>query len=194
MHIFWWNKPFDVESRRIITAIPPNLKDTANLNPLSMEDLTASNDELYRERTQDLSWENFWLLFVEALEIADAREPFAYYLPTISLYITSSTFLAIHLSAWNWEFPSAVVRSLWRWLNVGTLVASFMPIMAFIPALWDTDGDDLFPLIALMMGMSGVVYVLSRLVVLGLTFYCLSSMPESAYDSLDWLAWVPHFS
>ncbi|KAF4444189.1 hypothetical protein FACUT_770 [Fusarium acutatum] len=123
MHIFWWNKPFDVESRRIVIAIPPNQRSIAGLNTLSMDDLTASNDRLFRERIQDLSSDTFMVLIFEALEItvpAD-RRPFAHYLPSISLYIASTTFLAIHLSAWNWEFPSAVVKSLWRWLNVGTL-------------------------------------------------------------------------
>ncbi|CVK85217.1 uncharacterized protein FPRN_06906 [Fusarium proliferatum] len=200
MHIFWWNKPFDVESRRIITAIPPNLEDQAGLNTLSMDDLTASNDELFRERTHDVSLENLLVLMIEALEITmpDEREPFAHYLPTISLYIASSTFLAIHLCAWNWEFPSAVARSLWRWLNVGTLVASFIPIIATIPVLWETRSQTiekfLEAIVYLTILTGGASYIILRLVVLGLTFYCLSSMPDSAYDTLDWLAWVPHFS
>ncbi|KAI1063883.1 hypothetical protein LB506_005845 [Fusarium annulatum] len=200
MHTFWWNKPFDVESRRIIRAIPPNVKDTASRNTPSMGDLTASNDELFRERTRDLSEESLIFLVLEALEITipDEREPFAHYLPTISLYIASSTFLAIHLCAWNWEFPSAVARSLWRWLNVGTLVASFIPIIATIPVLWETRSQTiekfLKAILYLAISTGGASYILSRLVVLGLTFYCLSSMPESAYDTLDWLAWVPHFS
>ncbi|SCN92229.1 unnamed protein product [Fusarium fujikuroi] len=200
MHIFWWNKPFDVESRRIITVIPPNLEDQAGLNTLSMDDLTASNDELFRERIHEASLESLLYLIIEALEIAlpHEREPFAHYLPNISLYIASSTFLAIHLCAWNWEFPSAVARSLWRWLNVGTLVASFIPITATIPVLWETRSQTiekfLEAIVYLTILTGGASYIISRLVVLGLTFYCLSSMPESAYDTLDWLAWVPHFS
>lgn len=201
MHIFWWNKPFDIESRRIIIAIPPNPEDTTGQKTLFMDDLTASDDELFQKRIQDLSEDGFIDLVLETLQFADPNrelQPFAYYVPSISLYIASTTFLAIHLSAWNWEFPSVVVRSLWRWLNVGTLVVSFIPMLTATNAFWDTGSQfmndflDMASIVAVFI--SGPTYILSRLVVLGLTFYCLSSMPERAYDSLDWLAWVPHFS
>ncbi|KAF5530783.1 hypothetical protein FMEXI_13310 [Fusarium mexicanum] len=201
MHVFWWNKPFDVESRRVITAISPNVKSTAGPNTLSMDDLTVSDKKLYRERIEDLSRDKLFDLVFESLAMADPDEedqPFAYYLPSISLYIASTTFLAIHLSAWNWEFPSELVRSLWRWLNVGTLVASFIPIISITKAFWDirsqTINDFLDIVVFLTIAASGATYIVLRLVVLGLTFYCLSSMPERAYDTVDWLAWVPHFS
>lgn len=201
MHIFWWNKPFDIESRRIIIAVPPNSEDTTGQKTLFMDDLTASDDGLFQKRIQDLSEDGFIDLVLETLQFADPNrelQPFAYYIPSISLYIASTTFLAIHLSAWNWEFPSVVVRSLWRWLNVGTLVVSFIPMLTATNAFWDTGSQfmndflDMASIVAVFI--SGPTYILSRLVVLGLTFYCLSSMPERAYDSLDWLAWVPHFS
>lgn len=201
MHIFWWNKPFAVESRRIITAIPANLKSTAGLNALSMDDLATPNYVLFRERIQDLSGDSLIDLVFQPLSIFDHEpedRPFAYYLPAVSLYIASTTFLAIHLSAWNWEFPSNTVRSLWRWLNLGTLVTSFTPLLFSIYVALEPQQVTLERLhtitIILIYGIVVFTYVLSRLVVLGLTFYCLSSMPKRAYNTLDWLAWVPHFS
>jgi hypothetical protein len=195
MHIFWWNKPFDVESRRIIAAIPRNMRDTAGLNILSMDDLATSNDELFRERFQDLSFDSFFDLVNKPVEI-DERDHFTNYLPSISLYVASTAFLAIHLAAWNWIFPSILARSLWRWLNLGTLVSSFIPMMVSL-LYWNNEyfnegflGDALPTLVSVNM----MLYVILRLVVLFLTFYCLSLMPESAYTTLDWLAWIPHFS
>jgi hypothetical protein len=41
---------------------------------------------------------------------------------------------------------------------------------------------------------SGILYALLGLGVLGLTFYCLSSMPQRAYTTMNWLAWIPHVS
>ncbi|KAF5687117.1 hypothetical protein FCIRC_2505 [Fusarium circinatum] len=195
MHIFWWNKPFDVESRRVIIAMPPNLENTAVLNTLSMDDLTASNEKLFRKRIQDLSPDIVSDLVFEIVIMHEDRK-FSRFMPSISLYIASTTFLAIHLAAWNWEFPSTVVSSLWRWLNLGTLVVSFMPLLAAIASYWTSGeytrfSDYLFMSLA---AASAVFYIISRLVVLGLTFYCLLLMPESAYTTLDWLAWVPHFS
>ncbi|CZR37733.1 uncharacterized protein FPRO_07076 [Fusarium proliferatum ET1] len=139
MHTFWWAKPFDVESRRIIMAIPPNLKDTASLNTLSMDDLVSLDSVLLRERIKDLSKGSLFNLVFDTLQFANPNaEPqhFTNYLPSISLYIASTTFLAIHLAAWNWLFPSNVVRSLWRWLNVATLsVSYFHQRVMFNPAI-----------------------------------------------------------
>lgn len=204
MHNFWWNKPFDVESRRIITAIPSDVKDTASLNILSMDDLTGSNDELLGQRIRDLSGDNFLRLLIAALAMVvpdEESHPLTYYLPSISLYVASTTFLAIHLSAWNWELPSVLIRSLWRWFNLSTLVASFIPMVvasfpATFPILLEANKlkDWYITTSAAITVISVVVYASSRLVVLSLTFYCLSSMPDRAYDTVDWLAWVPHFS
>ncbi|KAF5571655.1 hypothetical protein FPHYL_240, partial [Fusarium phyllophilum] len=146
MHIFWWNKPFDVESRRVVTEIAPGRKVTASLDYLSMDDLVVSDSEIARERISDLSWSNFLVLIFEPIgvpvgDILSIRRPFPDYLPSISLYIASTTFLAIHLAAWNWEFPSPVVKSLWRWLNLGTLVASFIPLIGSAKSHWVIQAD-----------------------------------------------------
>ncbi|KAG4255649.1 hypothetical protein FPRO03_04598 [Fusarium proliferatum] len=201
MHIFWWNKPFDVESRRIITPMSSNLKDTAGLNTVSIDDIAASNDQLFRKRIQDLSGDSLGEILFEPLQMVNPNQKdpyFADYLPSISLYIASTTFLAIHLSAWSWEFPSVVVRSLWRWLNVGTLLVSFTPMITMTWNFWDIQSESIndFVLNAWVATIliCAVTYGLLRLMVLGLTFYCLSLMPANAYNTLDWLAWVPHFS
>ncbi|KAF4948188.1 hypothetical protein FGADI_9816 [Fusarium gaditjirri] len=208
MHIFWWNKPFDVESRRAIAAMGPNQECPANLNTPLMDDLTVSDDLLFRERVQDLSIEGSVQLILKPYGLIDPEfktQPYA--LPSLSLYIASTAFFAIHLAAWNWEFPSTVVRSLWRWLNLGTLVISFTPLVAsavlkalgimidICPGTYPDFVNNLFQNILVGLFMICIMtYILSRFVVLGLTFYCLSSMPENAYNTLDWLAWVPHFS
>ncbi|KAF4497076.1 hypothetical protein FAGAP_6771 [Fusarium agapanthi] len=169
MHILWWNKPFDVETRRIIIAIPPDLENTAGLNTLSIDEFTASNDKLFRERNEDSSDDKLSDLLFESLLIADPDEkdqPLTHYLPSISLYIASTTFLAIHLSASNWQFQSDVVMYLWRWLNVETLVASFMPIIALTCAFWVSEShafpDLLENALLWIVRISVVAYFLSR--------------------------------
>ncbi|KAH7151570.1 hypothetical protein DER46DRAFT_650608 [Fusarium sp. MPI-SDFR-AT-0072] len=138
MHVFWWNKPFDVESRRIVTAIGPDIKVPANLSTLSMDDFTVSDNALLRERVKDLSDDSLAGILdpLTAIHFNTASASFKEYLPSISLYIASTTSLAIHLAAWNWDFPSSVVRTVWRWLNLSTLVTSFTPlILTFLFAL-----------------------------------------------------------
>ncbi|KAI8412172.1 hypothetical protein FOFC_08800 [Fusarium oxysporum] len=137
---------------------------------------------------------------VEMTDITDpaiTSRPYIDYLPSASLYIASTTFLAIHLAAWNWEFPSTVVRSLWRWINLSTLVTSFTPLILFFQLLGprrDTLNKLYEGTLFAILLIAGATYIISRFAVLGLTFYCLSSMPENAYATLDWLVWVPHFS
>ncbi|KAM5520567.1 hypothetical protein FOXYSP1_14457 [Fusarium oxysporum f. sp. phaseoli] len=198
MHIFWWNKPFDVESRRVVRLNP---KVPPNLSTFSMDDLTVSKNFLFRERVKDLSWQRFEDLIVEMADITDpaiTSRPYIDYLPSTSLYIASTTFLAIHLAAWNWEFPSTVVRSLWRWINLSILVTSFTPLILFFQQDLGPRRDTLNKLyegtLFAILLIAGATYIISRFAVLGLTFYCLSSMPENAYATLDWLVWVPHFS
>ncbi|KAF5618415.1 hypothetical protein F25303_13030 [Fusarium sp. NRRL 25303] len=131
MHIFWWNKPFDVESRRIVTAVGPDIKLPAKFSTLSMDDLTVSNKELLRVRVRDASSEIIDDMADPLIAILfdTASATSGEYFPALLLYITSTAFIAIHLSAWNWEFPSTVVRSLWRWFNVGTLATSLTPLL-----------------------------------------------------------------
>ncbi|KAF4451535.1 hypothetical protein F53441_5492 [Fusarium austroafricanum] len=194
MHIFWWNKPFDVETRRVIV-----LKGTssASMNPPAMDDLVKHDRELLRARVKDLSTETFDGLISEMADLTSLSTSFKKKIPSATLYITTTVFLAIHLLAWNWEFPSVLIRSLWRWFNIGALVASLLPV-ALIAAFDNSgvldhstflEGTCLF-----IYSLSLLAYIIARLVVLGLTFYSLTSMPERAYHTVDWLAWVPHFS
>ncbi|KAG7409237.1 hypothetical protein Forpe1208_v011702 [Fusarium oxysporum f. sp. rapae] len=107
MHVFWWNKPFNVESRRIVTAIGPDIKVPANLSTLSMDDFTVSDNALLRERVKDLSDDSLAGILdpLTAIHFNTASASFKEYLPSISLYIAPTAFLAIHLAAWNWDFP-----------------------------------------------------------------------------------------
>jgi hypothetical protein len=204
MHIFWWNKPFDVETRRVFARTASQGTGMPSPNIPSMEDLVMSDEKLLQKRVKDLPLDTFLALIYDMVDFEDydkdltsASQPLRLNLASIALYLTSTGFLAIHLAAWNWEFPSLVIRSLWRWSNLGALLTSLLPLVfnllqkyfRFLPE------NAFFSYTIILMGLlSLLAYIVSRLVVLILTFYCLSSMPESAYDTLDWLAWVPHFS
>jgi len=39
-----------------------------------------------------------------------------------------------------------------------------------------------------------IVYIVSRLTLIGLTFYCFKSMPISVYEKVDWTGYLLHFS
>ncbi|KAF5228894.1 hypothetical protein FAUST_10763 [Fusarium austroamericanum] len=126
------------------------------------------------------------------------------FLPSIVLYFTAVLFSAIHLAAWNWEFPSNLVRELWRWFALAALLTSLSPvaisgfIMLLDLSLWKITPEWLDDIIAAVMAVLAFAvlffYTAARLVILGLTLYSLSSMPERAYGKVSWMAWIPHFS
>ncbi|KAF5575510.1 hypothetical protein FPCIR_13132 [Fusarium pseudocircinatum] len=124
------------------------------------------------------------------------------FLPSIVMYFTAVVFSAIHLAAWNWEFPSHLVRELWRWFALAALLTSltaavltgiaklFEPLMK--PPKWL---EIIIEVVIVWPGLAMFLfYTLARLVILGLTLYSLSSMPERAYGKVSWMAWIPYFS
>ncbi len=53
--------------------------------------------------------------------------------PPIALYLTGAIFSAIHLVAWNWEFPSPLIQTLWRCFGTLALAMTLFPLSV---ALW----------------------------------------------------------
>ncbi|KIL93737.1 hypothetical protein FAVG1_02298 [Fusarium avenaceum] len=194
MHIFWWSKPFDVQSRRVLSLLPQSGTPSSIQPLLSMEDLTKSDPILFQQKIPETHAEEVGGHFV--FEMMVPGETFAEKLTSSALYFTLIGFSVIHLLAWNWKFPAPLIQQLWRWFNLGTAAASILPMATF--AVWSvTDPNERIitaDAYAIFIIVVGIVYALLRLGVLGLTFYCLSSMPERAYTTVNWLAWIPHFS
>jgi hypothetical protein len=193
MHMFWWSKPFDIESRRVLPRLPLFGTPSHLQLFLSMDDLTESNRELFKQRMSELEDESP-IDFV--YDIMQPGATLAQKLTSSTLYLTVIGFSVIHLLAWNWEFPAPLIQQLWRWFNLGAAAVSVLPVVSLAAChvldprdvIITSDGFGMF-----VFGVA-IVYALLRLGVLGLTFYCLSSMPERAYTTMDWLAWIPHFS
>lgn len=192
MHIFWWSKPFDIESRRVIPQLPQSGIPSRRQLFLSMNDLTNTDPELSKERMVEMGGEGG--TFMD--DIMDSRATLAEKLISSTFYLAAVGFSVIHLLAWNWKFPSPLIQQLWRWFNLGAAVLSIFPLAVFAacnvldPSHLTDDSSGSVSLFVVVI----VVYALLRLGVLGLAFYCLSSMPERAYTTVDWLAWIPNFS
>lgn len=193
MHIFWWSKPFDIESRRVVPQLPQCGPPCRHQLFLSMDDLTKFDPRLFQQRMPELD-DDRPIDFL--YHIIDPRVTLAKKLTSSPLYLTVIGFSVIHLLAWNWEFPAPLIQQLWRWFNLGAAAVSILPVASVIVcSVLDPSNVVVNSVVfAIFMLVIGIVYVLLRLGVLGLTFYCLSSMPERAYTTLDWLAWIPHFS
>jgi len=129
-------------------------------------------------------------------------------LPAAALYASGIASSAVHLAAWNWEFPSPTVQTLWRAFGVAALGAAALPVLSVIRIFLllscgiSSSTSDADTLLTGRMGLlwKGLVwlilliYIASRLALLSLSFYCFSSIPASAYIKVDWTAFIPHFS
>lgn len=137
-----------------------------------------------------------WAMVRNVFGNSDFAEPHREQTRTLVLYATGMLFSALHLVAWNWEFPSPTVRVLWRVFAI--IATSTGPVtILFVSALLALNSfvDDIpefvvmFPTYFLVF-----VYSVSRIGLVVLIFYCFSSMPAGVYKTVNWLQFLPHFS
>jgi hypothetical protein len=121
--------------------------------------------------------------------------------------VIASAFGGIHCIGWSFTFPSSTERTLWR---VASISITSIPVPLFsVIFLLESDLFDDFrdwfeyrvpkwiarPIIWLMIllvPLQLILYVLSRLVLLILSFLCLRSLPPAAYHTVHWTSFIPH--
>jgi hypothetical protein len=114
----------------------------------------------------------------------------------VALYTTGIVFSALHIAAWNWEFPLPILQTVWRILGIAASGAALAPAITLpiFSAMNDLDVDAVALILLLMDFFFWIVYIISRLGLIVLVFYCFSSMPASVYKTVDWTNFLPHFS
>ncbi len=203
-YLFWWHKPFDAERRHVImchasTVLEHNSKTYRNraispitLRPGPTEILPDEDDSRINDVNTDGS--DDWLSLMFTYGYSDLAR-------TMALYLVGAAFSAIHLGAWNWQFPSLLVQQLWRTFGTIAVATALACVpLVFIRRVYSKGWSDKFiadifdRLVFGLFCLQYVVYFVSRLALLGLTFYCFTAMPPSVYADLDWTAFLPHFS
>jgi hypothetical protein len=200
MYGFWWDKPFGIDQRCIMVQV---------LGPDEyakvIEDVTQRrlSDHNY---TPNLSFDDFWNLAIEGgvYQLLDGPGK---NLPSMALYLSGMAFSSVHLAAWNWQFPSRLVQVVWRVSATVALVASVFPAITAVIVIAiarsiefaaggeaDFIADSLAGSIVVLGIVAPAIYVAARLTILGLSLYCFTAMPASAYAKVDWTGWIPHFS
>ncbi|KAF8663990.1 hypothetical protein AX16_000841 [Volvariella volvacea WC 439] len=115
--------------------------------------------------------------------------------------IIGMAFGSVHLIGWNFPFPTPTGLGLWR---ASSLILTLSPpVVAVHQALHfvsscTSDNSLLNKLLFLpryllgfLMVISVAAYVSARFVILFLTFYTLHSLPESAYETVKWVEFIP---
>lgn len=207
MNYFWWHKPFDVERRHVLIKVPKAGSRVQYIPNWDAGDIEEAGEHVSNRRSYDLAFREFFEMGLMNMDILEGSidNSDADLWPTLGLYGTGAVFSAIHLAAWNWEFPSPAVKILWRIFALIALSASFTPVALHFAyklanRVIDTDDsndDNKAHLVATSLCcfsfLTYLVYIIARVVILVLTFYCLYDMPSSVYEKIAWTAWIPHF-
>ncbi|PVH85313.1 hypothetical protein DL98DRAFT_651161 [Cadophora sp. DSE1049] len=175
---FWWYKPFDVEHVTVLQSTGPvAAKPWEKRNEFkfvdSMKILIVVNDE------HEMGAKTF----------VDKR--------SIMVYIVAAIFSVIHLAAWNWDFPTPLSRTFWRVFGVSSTASG--PVILFLTSLYlaldfAPSRDKVFNWLAILGGLAMVSYIISRIGLMVLIFYAFASLPVAVYETVEWTAYLPHFS
>jgi hypothetical protein len=105
--------------------------------------------------------------------------------------IVAMVFGGIHCIAWSFSFPTRIEQILWRVSSIATVSTPFLIlVLALVFDLLDLGVPEIFTLFLLIL--SPLIYVLSRLVLLILSFISLRSLPPSAFYTVRWTTFIPH--
>jgi len=189
MYTLWWDKPYDVEHTTIIVI---------REEPEPERRLRFKNED----RVADLSYDTFLEMmggfFYKTFSDVEWRS----LIQSLAFYGTGTVFSAFHIAAWNWEFPSSTVRTIWRSFAVTATGTSPLTLLLWLVVLLPArfgpisyKGKSIVdPILAVLLLFFGLAYTISRLALIVLIFYCFSSMPAGVYETVDWTKFLPHFS
>ncbi|KAI0057728.1 hypothetical protein BV25DRAFT_1919912 [Artomyces pyxidatus] len=193
MYAAWWNKPQNVGGPVRIAGIklPP---------PTSV-------------RKETRFWRIFFVLAGAQDELVDLRKltsdiPTFYgggisynnndFVADVFALIAAMVFGAVHCAAWDYTFPSALERLLWRISSIAIVaLPGGMLLGLLLVALWGSiteSGELLFNMVMLTCILSGPMYVVARVLLLVLSFTTLQSIPPEAYQAVQWTLLIPHFT
>jgi len=153
--------------------------------------IEAGKDELlfFGKMLSDI-WKN---LFGASCTITIPRD-FTIFL---TFYLTATMFSAFHIGAWNWEFPTPTIRMVWRSFALAATGAGPLVIMIILSqVLEDIVCEFVWTLYTwfaeVFLVSLGVTYVVARLGLIALIFYCFCSMPAGVYETMRWTDFLPH--
>ncbi|KAH7350829.1 hypothetical protein BKA65DRAFT_499089 [Rhexocercosporidium sp. MPI-PUGE-AT-0058] len=177
----WWCKPFDVEHVTVMQSQKSILRKPWKKRP-------------------EINQNNLFYLLFFSFEEKVRKES----LRTIIVNSVATLFSAIHLVAWNWEFSQPVSRTLWRSFGItstasGPLILGITLSTTYFDSFALNINPTLFErlyksFMAISLIVILVLYTISRIGLIVLVFYTFSSLPAAVYETIEWTAYLPHFS
>jgi hypothetical protein len=184
MYVLWFKKPMDIRSELVVHDI---LLDTVRTESRSSRALNLKGTPI-----TDTTDTTAWGLII--------------FLTTIC-----ALYGGIHLSSWNFDFPSNTERLLWKISGIITVSASLLTPGWLIWMEWIFDSGFVHAMRNLLFGWSGStpggnilriyicivvvtspVLIAARLFLVIESFISLRDVPAGAYATVPWAQYIPH--
>jgi len=116
---------------------------------------------------------------------ANLRRPVLLYMSDRLMFgfgvIILGLFVAIHLGAWHYPFPTAIEMWLWR-------VCAIMTFVLGVTTAWLTLDHSEHPIATTIL----ILYALARVTVIGVAFSVFRQAPAEIYEKLTWSSYWGH--
>ncbi len=138
---------------------------------------------------------------------------------SVLLFFVNMLYAGIHLIGWNFSFPTATERLLWRVAGVAIVVTTFILWMCETyqdgvrlgrwrrwlrhvrsPACEEADESGLgrpVPFVpmweVILLVPVGFIYTIARAYLIVECFVGLRSLPDATFDDVRWTEFIPHF-
>jgi hypothetical protein len=181
MYGFWWYKPFDVQRATILLCPIERAKEARSR--LRQNSMTRG-----QQRQRNITGDRFRKYLYGVVDHLIITDDCRIYMGPEGLknivFITIGIVISgLHILAWSWSFPSYTIQILWRVFSV----AATCSLPYFLATRF-------CGLCAIILHVCIAVYVVSRLGMIVLVFYCFSSIPAAVYETVNWNTIFPHFS
>ena len=115
-------------------------------------------------------------------------------LETTFFFIVPVVYGGVHLSAWNFEFPSAVEGLLWKiaCVAIATAMVAFFIIALVIMVIASTMGVEEEGLLNVLAGITMYSLTLCRIYIVVEAFVSLRAVPVGVYWTPAWIQMIPH--
>ncbi|KAG1886601.1 hypothetical protein F4604DRAFT_1571826 [Suillus subluteus] len=212
----WWNKPLNVQCPHPVYWKSTESRPKDHINVNEPKYVCASNctiaDCVYlsvHESSQGAVWVILGPVFVSITDLIGL--PFMptsrkLRVPTFDGSITlegsdkrvlllsgllmATIFGGIHCMAWFFAFPTYQERVLWR---MSAIAITFTPWVCFLVGVIHSLIPQVVQVVCIMTtGVSVILYITARAVLLVLMFTTLRNLPPDAYKAVSWTSLVPH--